>query len=509
MLNQRKAGALLSYASLLVNGIISFVYVPLLLSHLTQAEYGVYELIGSIISYLSVMDVGLSTTLTRFYVKAKSDSENGSVENLLAMAAIIYVLITVLAILVGMGVDSSLEILFLATFTEAELKLAHQMMLLVILNCAVVLPGNWFLALINANERFVFARVLSIVKYAMQILVVWVVLVCKGDAVGVLAVQVALNAIVVLFYVVYCRRNLSISCRLVRWDWALFRGLASFSFFVLLNMVFDQVFWKTGQVVLGAVCGAAAVAVYGVVCKVITSAYMQISTGLTSVFLPKLTAVASRTEDMGEINELFIRIGRLQAIMIWGTCAAFIAIGRQFVLLWAGSDFADAYPAIVVLMLGLSISLIQNLGISILQAKNKQAFRSVLYIVAAGLDLVVSIPVSREFGVIGCALTAAILLFLCTGPIMNIYYARVVKLDIKQFIGSVTPLIVPAALAGTATYLAADWFFPTVSWLALAGEAAFFLAFYTLVLWGGWLNRYEKAILAYPFRMLRRRGRVD
>ena len=186
------------------------MYVPLLLSHLTQAEYGVYELIGSIISYLSVMDVGLSTTLTRFYVKAKSDSENGSVENLLAMAAIIYVLITVLAILVGMGVDSSLEILFLATFTEAELKLAHQMMLLVILNCAVVLPGNWFLALINANERFVFARVLSIVKYAMQILVVWVVLVCKGDAVGVLAVQVALNAIVVLFYVLYCIRNLSI-----------------------------------------------------------------------------------------------------------------------------------------------------------------------------------------------------------------------------------------------------------------------------------------------------------
>ena len=70
-INQRRAGAVLSYVALIINAITTLVYTPVILSFLSQSEYGVYQLIGSIIAYLSVMDMGLSTTLSRFYVEAK------------------------------------------------------------------------------------------------------------------------------------------------------------------------------------------------------------------------------------------------------------------------------------------------------------------------------------------------------------------------------------------------------------------------------------------------------
>lgn len=507
MINQRKAGALLSYVGLVVNGVVSFIYVPLLLGFLTQSEYGVYELIGSIISYLSVMDMGLSTTLSRFFVKEKASGTPQSAQNLLAMAAIVYAVITVLAVLVGIGIYFAIGPLFSGTFTSGELDLARQMMVLVIVNCAIVLPGNWFLALINANERFVFARSLSILKYVSQAIFVWMILIWQNNALNVLIVQISLNALAIAAYAVYCKMKLRIECRLVSWDWGLLRSLLSFSFFVLLNMVFDQVFWKTGQVVLGAVCGAAEVAIYGIVCKVITSAYMQISTGVANVFLPKLTQISALTEDMEEINCIFIKIGRLQAIMVWGVCALFIAVGRPFIDIWAGDDFSIAYPAIVVLMLGLSISLIQNLGISVLQAKNKQAFRATLYIIVAVLDVLISIPASKYFGVMGCAMTAALLLFICTGPIMNIYYKREIGLDVRSFFKEVIPLLVPSIISGCLSYFVCEVVLSGQPYLGLSFGILAFLFLYVALLWMRWLNAYEKGLVMVPLRALKRRLR--
>ncbi|WP_080803535.1 oligosaccharide flippase family protein [Arabiibacter massiliensis] len=493
--NQRKAGAVLSYISLVVNAVVSFVYVPILLGSLSTSEYGVYELIGSVIAYLSVMDAGLSTTLSRFYVSTSVSGGKREVENLLAMTKIIYLALTAVAVAAGVGVYWAIDPLFGASFTSTELDLARQMMVLVIVNCAIVLPGNWFLAIINAEERFVFARALSIVKYALQVLAVVAVLQFRSSAMAVLAVQVAVNALGIAAYALYVKGRLRVRGKLHRWDWRLAGSLFSFSFFILLGMVFDQIFWKTGQVVLGAVMGASSVAVYGIACKVITAAYMQVSTGVTSVFLPKLTAISAKTAGMEEINELFFRLGHIQAIMVWGLCAAFAAVGADFIFLWAGSEFNEAYPAVSVLMIGLSVPLVENLGISILQAKNKMEFRSAALGIAAILDLVLSIPAAKYYGVVGCAFVTAAVLLICNGPIMNWYYARFVGIEIRKFWKSVFPLLVPAILASTATAVLGQLVIVGCSWPAFFAKSIAFVAIYFAMLWLGWLNGYEKSLL--------------
>ena len=47
MKNQLKAGAIISYANLLIGNIIPFVYTPIMLRLLGQAEYGLYGIIFS------------------------------------------------------------------------------------------------------------------------------------------------------------------------------------------------------------------------------------------------------------------------------------------------------------------------------------------------------------------------------------------------------------------------------------------------------------------------------
>lgn len=506
--NQRRAGAVLSYVSLAVHALLSFIYVPLLIHGLTVADYGVYEMIGSIIAYLSVMDMGLSTTLNRYYVKTKHEHGDEALSQLLCTAAIIYLLLTLCACLVAVGFDAYMDTLFSDTLSEAELVLAHQMMLLVIVNCAFVLPGNWFLAIINANERFVFARSISLAKYVLQFLAIIAVLFFSSNAVAVLLVQVILNFLGIVVYAVYCFAVLRTKIERITWNGRLAISLLSFSFFILLNMVFDQVFWKTGQVILGAVSGAVAVAVYSVITKFITSGFMQVSTGITSVFLPQLTKLEAQG-NQGEINGLFNRIGRLQAMMVWGLIGWFIALGYQFIGLWIGDEMDNfsIYVCIMILMFGLCVSLIQNLGLSILQAKNKMAFRAWVYIVLAAIDVLVTIPLARLYGVEGCAIVAAILLFIGTGPIMNVYYSRVIGLDISKFWRKVLPLIVPVVIATLVFMLVNRFFSIPISWVTFVIQCLLYVLFYLFILKRWFFNEYENGLWREVGLVLKRRRR--
>ena len=50
--NQRKIGALLSYAVIALNMIVGLVYTPFLIRKLGQAEYGLYSIVYSVMNYL-------------------------------------------------------------------------------------------------------------------------------------------------------------------------------------------------------------------------------------------------------------------------------------------------------------------------------------------------------------------------------------------------------------------------------------------------------------------------
>jgi O-antigen/teichoic acid export membrane protein len=232
---------------------------------------------------------------------------------------------------------------------------------------------------------------------------------------------------------------------------------------------------------------------------------MEVSTGVTSVFLPKLTAMSARTDDMTEINGLFDRIGHIQALLVWGICAGFASIGQEFIYVWAGPEYGEAFWATLILMLGLNVSLVQNLGISVLQAKDKQGFRAIIYIVIAVLDLLVSIPVSAELGVIGCAVTAAVFLFIGTGPIMNWYYHTKIGIDIPKFWHEVIPVLIPAVLTASATlgFSALTRLGPSYGSILI--KCLFFVVVYFALCWKWFFTDYERGIIRGTFHKFSRK----
>ena len=85
-MNERKIGILLSYLNIALHAIVGFLYVPILLHYIGKSEYGLYQLIGSLIAYFSIMDFGLTAAVTRFYTKYKALKDKVGMENILAIS---------------------------------------------------------------------------------------------------------------------------------------------------------------------------------------------------------------------------------------------------------------------------------------------------------------------------------------------------------------------------------------------------------------------------------------
>ena len=73
--DQLKAGVVLSYITTVVSIVIQLVYMPVMIRLLGQSEYGLYSLVSSVVSYLSLFSLGFSGAYMRFFARSYGDRE--------------------------------------------------------------------------------------------------------------------------------------------------------------------------------------------------------------------------------------------------------------------------------------------------------------------------------------------------------------------------------------------------------------------------------------------------
>lgn len=226
-----------------------------------------------------------------------------------------------------------------------------------------------------------------------------------------------------------------------------FRRLALSVFAVTL---IDQVFWKTNQIILGVISGTAAVAVYSTA-SIIYMGYMQLSVAISGVYLPHVMAMVAEKATAEKLSALFIQIGRWQYYFLALVATGFILFGEQFIRIWAGKGFEEAYAITLLIILPFTIDLIQNVGLAILQAENRYDFRAKVYFVTGLFNLALAIPLGMAYGGTGCAFATGLSMFLGNGLVMNWFYAKEIHLAIASFwqqIGRISLTVFACLMAG-------------------------------------------------------------
>ena len=480
--NQLKAGVVLNYVVIFLNTVVGLLYTPYMLRMMGQSEYGLYSLVASVIAYLTVLDLGFGNAIVRYTAKFRAEKKTEEQYEMFGMFFLLYLVIGIIAFGIGLGLYFNVGTLFGDTMTAVELDRARIMMLLLVANLAFTFPMSIWGSIIQAYEDFVFQKSLNIFRIILNTAVMICLLHFGYKAVAMVVVQTIFNVLTLVLNFIYCRRKLNIHIyfRFKHFHWGFLKEVAIYSFWIFLNAIMDRVYWSTGQFVLGAMVGTAAVAVFAIAIQ-LEGMYMQFSTAISSVFLPKVTAMVATNRSRKEISDLFIRTGRIQYIVLAYILSGFIIFGRQFIELWAGADYSDAYIISLLFFIPLTVPLIQNLGITILQARNEMKFRSVLYIIIALVSLAMQIVLTRYFGGIGCAMGVSGALVVGQILIMNVYYRRRQDLDIKTFWKEISKMSIIPIILIFSSMLVIRHFFALDSWGKLIlGIAAFSLVYIPL-----------------------------
>lgn len=498
--NELKAGSILSYLSIFITIIVALLYTPVMLRLLGQSEYGLYSLIGSVVGYLSILDLGLGNAMIRYNARNRAIGDKDAESRLNGMFLVLYSLIGLLTVMVGAVLYFNIENMFAATLTATELQKGRLMTILLIFNFAVSFPLSIFGSIIQAYEKFVFFKLMGIIRSILMPCIMLPFLYAGFGSVAMVVINTVLNIGVLLANLGYCVHVLNIRIHFKRFDYPLLREIAGYSFYIFLTVIVDKIYWSTGQVILGIVSGTMLVAIYAIAMQLITM-YIMFSNAIRGVLLPKITMMVANDASNSELSQILIKISRIQyAVMAYILCG-FILFGHAFINLWAGPNYNNAYYLVLLIMVPLTVPMIQNIGVVILEAQNRNAFRSIAYAAVAVASVIASIPMAKNFGGVGCALVTSISLIIFPVIIMNVYYHQKIGLNISLFWKNIARMSIPVAVALLGGY-GINYSLAQESILLLAVKIMGFSVVYFIVMWFGGLNVYEKELFISPLKWL-------
>lgn len=430
-INQLKSGVILSYLSMGMGTVISLIYTPIMLRLLGQSEYGLYTLVGSVVSYLSLLSLGFGSSYVRYYFRYKVKNDDAGIAKLNGMFMTVFIVIGLAALIAGGILTSFAEDIFKSKLLPQELGTAKILMVILVINIAVSFPFSVFTSYITANEQYFFQRILSIIKVIANPFIILPVLFMGYQSVGLVVATVIINISIEIVYMIYCLKSLKMKFNFKTFDFSLLKEIAIFSFFIFINIVVDQINWNVDKFLLGIYSGTVGVAVYGLASQLNTY-YMQFSGTISSVFIPRVHKIVSKENDSKTLTDIFTKVGRIQFIVILFVLYNFIFFGRSFIKFWGGEEYVSSYATAILLLLSATIPLIQNLGIEIRRAKNFHKLPSLVMMGVALANVIVSIPLCKLYGSFGCALGTALCITVNV-VFCNIYYHKKVGLDMLYF----------------------------------------------------------------------------
>lgn len=431
---QRKAGVILQYLQMSLSILISFIYTPIMLRILGDNEYGIYSVSNSIISYLSLLSLGLGASYIRFYYMYKKTGEDEKVKSLNGMYLTVFMVIGAVALIAGLILSANVSIFYNDSYTENELHIARVLMIFLSINLAISFPSSVFTSYISSQEKFIWQKVINMATTVLSPASNIILLYLGYGSIGMVVTTTTISIIVMLLNIWFCFKKLDMKISLKKFDWRLFKDIFVFSIFIAINQIIDQINWQTDKIILGKVATGSAVAIYTIGAN-INSMFTSFSTAISGVFSPKVNMIVQANDsDMDEqLTNLFIRVGRVQWFLLSLILTGFIFFGQYFVIRWAGDKYSESYYVALLLMSPAIIALCQNIGIEIQRAKNKHQFRSIVYLFMALINVGISIWFAHLWGVIGVAIGTTISLVVANGLIMNIYYQKAIGINVIKF----------------------------------------------------------------------------
>ena len=487
----KKTAIIISYISLAVHTICNLVLTPVFLHYLGMEQYGLYQMIYAVASYILILDFGIKTSMVRYISKYHAVNDYESEKNFSAHCLLTVTVMIILMTIVGLIMNVFLLRVY-PTIKPEESNTAHELMLIMIFVVAGTVLERFLSGCLAAYEHFSVVNAVSVGKLILKMLLTICFLSLGWGVISIAFVDLIVVFCSIFFFFTYSKIGLHFRIKLERFEIALIIELATFMLPVFLQSIIGYVNNYVDKTVLGIMTSKTDVAVYSVAMTFITL-FNSLPSAISGVFLPQATKlIFSGKANSDSLTNFVIRPGRYQFMICGGFITGFALFGKEFISLWAGPDTTQAWVIAMIIMIPNIVPLVQNTALSLLDALKKRLFRSVVLFAISVINVIVSIILVSKIGMMGAPIGTAFAFVIGYGILMNCYYQKVIKLQIVRLFKSIFSKTWICLLVAGFLGLFSNYLFPDYSWVTLIIKGCFFIFVYgiSLVLLG--FNKQEK-----------------
>lgn len=485
MPKQQFRGVLLSYGNAALNILSSLILVPMLISSLSEETYSLYKVIQSFAGSLMMFNLGLSTVVSRAvarYDAFRTEAIRQEKESTLALAVLLSLAMGSLVLLLGRGMTALLPGLFADTYSPAQLETAGKLVSIFSATTAAHILSDTFRGCILGREHYVVSQGSMTAFHLLRFCAMAAIARKCGDICALAMVDMVLYVILLAVHYFYSRLLLKEKWNLTSLKKEALAPVASFASAILLQALVTQASTNLDTVILGAVDTPPRVITMYASSLTIYTVYRAMTGILSGLYLPNASRLTASDTDGGKLTDFVIPPGRIQAAIALGILSGFALLGRDFIRLWIGPDYSDAYPLTLALMASAAIPLTQSTCVTLLDARLRRLSRSLVLLAMALLNAALSVLLVKPLGCWGPALGTIFSLLLGEGLLMNLHYKKALGLEIRRMFREVFSGTLAGALVSSLVCLPLTWF-QAENFGALVGKGLLFLTTYLAAMW--------------------------
>ncbi|MEO6715441.1 MAG: oligosaccharide flippase family protein [Mycobacteriales bacterium] len=423
------------------------ILTPVLLHFLGVDGYGVWVIVGSLIAYLELFELGFGVTTIKM-VAEDAYRRPASVVRTLNTNIAALSLFGLVALVVGWSLAPIVPRLF-----NVPPHLAHQtsvIFALLTVPLAFSIPADVLGGALAGHQRY---DLLSLSNLALSLctLIGGVIAVALGGGLyGLAAVAVVVSVGMQFARLMMLRRlvpGFRLSPRLV--DRSRLRDTAQISGWFLLRDITNIVINRLDLVVVGLILGVRAVAVYSIGLK-LAQLGRKALVPLVQVFFPHASALSTAGQQEG-LRQLLVEGTRIALLVAMPVMIILSLLASDAIEVWLGSGYAKAAPVLIALAVARGIQAVSDTAGWVLAGSGWVKTTALVAAAEAVVNLGVSAALARPLGVTGVALGTLVGVAFVGAPAALVLACRATGLPLRVLLRQAAlphllPLVVGSAL---------------------------------------------------------------
>lgn len=440
--------------------LVFMVLSPFVVNTLGEQTNGVWVSIVSLTGFLHLLILGIPMASVRYVAEHVAREDHERTNQAIATCLGICLLLGTLALLAGGVLFALFDARYLGgaawsglgagTLDDARVAFA-----IVVATVTLGFAANLPYGIFDAHQEFVLKNLVIAGGLVLRLGLTVALLSARASLAYLALVQLACMASEFgVALVLIRRRHPELRFGVGGFDKSLVRGILSFSVFAMLLNVGARLAFQTDALVIGWFAEPDRITVYDIGNKIFDP-FINLILGIGMVVMPTATALMARGEE-AELRAIFLKWSKIAFAIVLMIGGYLLVLGPEFLGWWFGDAYdAESGQLLRVLMVSFLLFLpMRGVALPILMGLGRPARPAIALLGMGLLNLVLSVLLIRQYGLVGVAMGTAIPNVLFAAAVLGLTCSHL-GVGVGPFVGYVAGRAVIGALLPVGLLVAA------------------------------------------------------